>query len=402
MPSEGGDADMPIGTDRLWTKNFICMWIINLLLSMWGFMIHAPFPFYIIELGGNELLVGITAGGVSVAALLMRPIGGWFLDNVSRSLLFVLGALLIIVVSFLLFFIPVLGIVIMLRIMLGLLFSATTTASITSVADAIPPARFGEGIGYLGLGNTLGTAFGPALGLMLMADFGFPSLFLMSAAIMLVALVMSKGFSFKKIIKANRKKIKLSSLLNKDALPASIVLLLASMPFGGLVIFIALYGEQYNIGSGAIFFALIAVGSGTARLLVGRMIDRAGEQPMVIIGNGCFLIAIVLLLLSSTVAYYVSGLLFGLGFGVLNPAMQAMAMRTVPPPQRGSATSTFQCSHDVSAGLGGIIAGWVVTVWGYRPMFGSLIVFVVASFVVYILWAAKTPSAFKVFKQSHM
>jgi len=76
-----------------------------------------------------------------------------------------------------------------------------------------------------------------------------------------------------------------------------------------------------------------------------------------------------------------------------------MAMRVVPIEKRGAATSTFQCSFDISSGLGGLIAGWLVTVFGYRPMFGTLITFVIASLIVYAVWASKTPSAFKVFIQ---
>ena len=36
----------------LWTKNFVRIWIFNLLICVWFFMQGAPFSFYIIELGG--------------------------------------------------------------------------------------------------------------------------------------------------------------------------------------------------------------------------------------------------------------------------------------------------------------------------------------------------------------
>ena len=389
-----------LSEDRLWTGNFKRIWIINLALSIWGFMLTAPFPFYILHLGGNELLIGITAGGVSVVALLMRPFSGWFLDNISRSTLFFAGVLVIIAALLILFFFPILGLAIALRILIGAMASGATTASATNAADAIPPKRFGEGIGYLGLGNTLGTALGPFLGLTIMGVFGFSHLFIVCIAVVLIAIAVARGFEFKEVSRKKHQKVKISSLFNKDAIPASVVLLLASMPFGGVVIFVALYGEHYGIGYGSWYFMLIAVGSGTARLLSGRLIDKVGEKPMVITGNGCFCVALMLLLLHSTPAYYVSGLFFGLGFGVMNPAMQAMAMRTVPLEKRGAATSTFQCSFDISSGLGGLIAGWMVIVWGYRPMFATMIIFVLVSFVAYALWASKTPSAFKVFMEA--
>jgi len=401
VPPSAPPVPLAIGDDeRLWTRNFALIWIINLSMSVWAFMLQAPFPFYILHLGGNELLIGITAGAVSVAALLVRPFAGWFLDNISRSILLLLGPLVIILSLVLLLTIPVLGIAIMLRIFLGFLFSATSTGSATNAADAIPPQRFGEGIGLLGLGNTLGTALGPMIGLTLIGSLGFEALFIVSAAMMALTFFAARGFKFKKFDKSQRRTIRFKALFNKDAIPASLVLLLASLPFGGVVIFVALYGEHYGIGQGSWYFVLIAVGSGTARLLGGRLIDRWGEKPMVWFGNACFVLGLVLLVLHTPVAYYLSGLAFGLGFGVMNPAMQAMAMRTIPIEKRGSATSTFQLSHDISGGLGGVLAGWLVTHWGYQVMFGTLIIFVFFSTAVYIFWAAKSKSAFEVWKVS--
>jgi len=48
-------------------------------------MINATFPLYVLELGGSEMLVGVTAAGFSIAAVTMRPIAGRILDNSSRS-----------------------------------------------------------------------------------------------------------------------------------------------------------------------------------------------------------------------------------------------------------------------------------------------------------------------------
>lgn len=359
-----------------------------------------PFPFFMIELGGNEFIIGLTTGITSVAAMCMRPIAGWFLDNVSRKILFFAGIVSSISALILMTLIPILGFVIGIRIVMGFVNSGTGTASGTNAADAIPPSRFGEGIGYLGLGNTLASALGPAIGLAIMSSLGFTSLFIVGIAILSMALIAGKNFTFKEIDITKRKKIKPAQLFSKDAMPASVVLLLASVPFGGVMVFIALYGEYYEIGSGALFFILLAAGSGTSRLLSGRLIDRLGERPMVIFGSICFAVALSLLVQGSSVGYYFSGLAFGLGFGVMNPAMQAMAMRTIPIEKRGSATSTFSISHDISSGLGGLLAGVLVTHFGYRPMFGAMISFVAASFFAYMLWAGKTKSAFRVFNKA--
>jgi len=111
-------------------------------------------------------------------------------------------------------------------------------------------------------------------------------------------------------------------------------------------------------------------------------------------------VALLILLWESSTGYYVSGLFFGFGFGLFTPSMQAMAVRIVPLEKRGSASSTFLCAYDIGSGLGGLTAGWLITIWGYRPMFGALIAFIIISSLIYALWAAKTPSAFKVYQRA--
>ena len=391
-------------TEPLWTRNFIKVWIFNLLLCVWLFMLSTPFPFYIIELGGTELLVGIVAGGFAIASLVVRPFAGWVLDNSSRKGLLIWGMLSLIIVSLLLLFIPILGVVVILRVTSGFIYSGTSTASTTNIYDTIQPRRFAEGLGYMGLGNTLAMALAPALGLAIIAGWGFDVLFAIGAAVLLLAILLMKGFPFKNV--KSREKIPeqydsfWSKLINVDALPASVVMLFASFPYGGISVFIALYGEFYNMGYAGLYFTLFAIGTGSARLISGRIADKTGEQPMVIIGNTLLFLSLGLLLITHTYSYYISGFIFGIGSGILLPAMQAMSMRIIPVEKRGSASSTYLCSYDIASGVAGILAGWLVTVWGYRSMFAVFGIFPVLSLLVYALWASKTPSAFKVFQRN--
>lgn len=398
-------TDAPsLAKEPLWTQAFSRIWIMNLVLCGWAFMINATFPFYIKHLGGTELLVGITGAGFALACLIMRPAAGWVLDHKSRSGLLKGGVAALIVISILYLITPVLSLVVVLRLVSGFVFSGVSTASNTNACDIIPQSRFGEGIGFLGLGNTLATALGPALGLLIMARLGFPILYGISICLVLLAVLVARGLDYKTVkpqpYLRGRYRLKFADLFNTDALPASVVTLFAAAPYGGVSAFIALYGEFSSLGQGGIFFMLVAVGTGSTRLFAGRLADKKGESLLVAIGNICFMVGLFLLVLQSSSCYYVSGLFFGWGFGCSTPAMQTMAVRIVPLERRGSASSTFLCAYDVGAGLGALTAGWLVTVWGYREMFASLSIYIIISTLVYIMWASKTPSAFKVYMRS--
>ncbi|MCL1974937.1 MAG: MFS transporter [Firmicutes bacterium] len=394
-------AGLPV---PLWTNAFLKIWCLNFFICIWYFIINAVFPFYIKQLGGSELLVGITAGGYALTAILVRPLAGWFLDHRSRSSILKYGIIGLTIISVLLLLSPILGLAVALRLLSGLVYSSASTASNTNVCDIIPQSRFGEGMGFLGLGNTLATALGPLLGLTIMALYGFKITFAVSGLLVFLAMLVTRGLPYRTIQRRyylpNRYRLKISEFFNASALPASLVMLFAGAPFGGISVFIALYGEFSGLGNGGLFFVLVALGTGSTRLFSGRLADKKGEQPLIVMGNSSFLLALLLLLWESSANYYVSGLFFGFGFGLSAPAMQTMAIRIVPMNKRGSASSTFLCANDIGSGLGGLAAGGLVTLFGYRPMFAVMCIFTVSSLLIYGLWAAKTPSAFKVYQKN--
>ena len=71
-----------------------------------------------------------------------------------------------------------------------------------------------------------------------------------------------------------------------------------------------------------------------------------------------------------------------------------MAVHIASPSERGAANSTFLCAYDIGIGLGGGLAGELITAFGYRPMFAVLAAANIASVLVYIFWGRKHPSSF--------
>ncbi len=53
------------------------------------------FPFFIQSLGGSEAIAGICATAFSLAAAIIRPLVGWWLDNGARKVALVIGLLLL-------------------------------------------------------------------------------------------------------------------------------------------------------------------------------------------------------------------------------------------------------------------------------------------------------------------
>ena len=71
--------------DRLWTRDFCSISLLNLLILTGGNMLVSTFPFYLSELGATKVIIGLVASIYYATSLIMRPIAGWWLDHRSRK-----------------------------------------------------------------------------------------------------------------------------------------------------------------------------------------------------------------------------------------------------------------------------------------------------------------------------
>ena len=387
---------------KLWNKDFILIIVINFLVFMNHLMILSTFPFYIEYLGGSEAVAGFAAALFSIIAVVFRPFIGWMLDNGKGKIILIIGlcGMALMQIGYLVFATLYLAFVCRMLHGASLAFSNTSTSTIAT--DIIPKPRFAEGMGMFGLATALATAVAPALGLALMDYMGFTMLFLFAAVSIVIALIL---FLMMKVPKVDveKKPLNLKGLIDKDAVPASATALVFMLTYGALENFTAKFAAEQNLPSGGIFFAVMAVALLLTRLLAGKVTDRHGESFFAYSCNAAMLIAFLLMgLFPNVVTYLLAAVLAGFGFGGLEPALQSMAVAIAPPERRGSANSTFLCAYDIGIGVGGGIAGVLISSFGYSQMFVIMTVFNILSVVIYVLWGRNHPSSFTYRRKHHL
>src|SRR5690625_4952319 len=152
---------------KIFTKDFVIIWFANFFIFL-GFQMTLPtIPIFVNELGGSDQLIGIIVGIFTFSALLFRPYAGHALETKGRGIVYLFGLSLFIISVGSFGFITGMSILILMRIIQGIGWGFSTTASGTIATDLIPPKRRGEGMGYFGLSGNLALAIGPALGLTL-------------------------------------------------------------------------------------------------------------------------------------------------------------------------------------------------------------------------------------------
>ena len=76
-------------------------------------------------------------------------------------------------------------------------------------------------------------------------------------------------------------------------------------------------------------------------------------------------------------------------FGAVQPSLQTMAMRTVPPQRRGAASSTFFVAFDLGIALGGLLSGILVKYFGYDVMFIAIAICGICSSGYFYFFASR-------------
>lgn len=370
------EAGLMMGqADALWTRNFILLCLANLTLFINMQVLLPTLPLYLVEIGGGYRDVGYVMAAYTIGAVVIRPFAGWLVDTYGRKKFVILGMLMVLLACALYGFATNLSFLMGIRAFHGLAFGMVTTALGTIVADSLPAARFGEGMGYFGLTASLSMALAPVIGLWLVGEYGYPVFFVT------VGLLAVLAFGCSLLIRSAGVPAPVKppggpglgggiSLLEKVALPASAVMFFLAFTYGAVLSFIALYAAELNVNNIGLFFSALAVTMIVSRPISGRWSDRGGTNMVLLIGHVVVFAGMLVVGFSSTDAGFIwAGALIGVGFGFCIPTLQALAVRPARADRRGAATSTFFVAFDLGLGIGTIIWGYVAEAAGYRVMY---------------------------------
>jgi len=388
--------------DKLWTRDFNIICFMNIFLFAGFYMMMPIFPLFVKSLGGNDAIAGFAAGSFSLATLLMRPLAGWIVDQKGRKKIIFWGMVFIILIPFAYNVPSLIALIILLRILHGVGWALTNTSTNTAAYDFIPVSRFGEGVGIFQVTSTFASAIGPVIGLWLVAQYGYVITFDTVGFVAIFCCILLLLPHYKKVENSGAKtRISIKNLISKESLPSSIVVLFAVLPYGAITTFVVIYAMAAHVSNPGSFFVVVAVFTGIIRAIGGKWIDKNGEGTSVIIFAIFFVVALFLLVfMNSYFMYLLSAAFVGAAFGLIMPALLSMAVRNVSPSRRGAATGTYYCAFDTGLAGGSAIAGVLANNFGYQTMFLSMLVPCVICFLIYWLWASKTPSAFKVYKKN--
>jgi len=379
-------AQPELKQEKIWTRDFVFICLANFFVFL-GFQMTLPtIPLFVKELGGNDQLVGIIVGIFTFSALLLRPYAGHALESKGRGFVYITGLVIFVIFVGSYGFISSIALLFIVRIIQGMGWGFSTTAGGTVATDLVPPKRRGEGLGYFGLSGNLALAFGPSLGLTLAGIISFSQLFLICAACGLVALILASRIHYKKVDQSEHKTttVKLD-IFEKTAIKPSVLLFFITATFGGIATFLPLHALEKDVAGIEFYFLVYAIFLMLSRTFSGRIYDKKGHLYVFLPGALLIFTAMLLLAwLPNIAVMLIAASLYGLGFGSVQPALQAWAVQDAPDNRKGMANATFFSFFDLGIGLGAISFGQLAYQLGYASIYITSASSVMASMLLYI------------------
>ncbi len=382
--------------EPLWTSSFIKLMVGNLFVFMSFQMLIPTLPPYIKSIGASGTEIGLVTALFSIGAVLSRPFIGFMLEYKTRKPLVLIGALMLLLITFLYPLSQVVVIFLAFRLLHGLAWGWSTTVNGTAAVDVVPNSRLGEGMGYFGLSITIGMIIAPSLGIFLYQITTFDNLVYISGVLGAIALLLLASVHYQtpdQVLKTKKEDLKftyMGSLIEKAGwFPATLTLLI-SLGYGTIVTFIVIFGEERGIDQIFLFYLCNAILASLSRPIAGKWFDQKGPIGLVILTISITFIGMwVLSFAHSNLMIALAGVLFGIGFGSLIPTLQSWTLSKTPASRRGVANGMFFSSIDLGLGLSGLVFGVLAQFVEIGTLFQISSIFMVIALILTILEARR-------------
>jgi MFS family permease len=378
--------------ERLWTKDFICVFVMNFLLALIFYLLMATIaPYAIDKFHSSTSVAGLISGIFIIGSLIGRLVTGRIIEDIGSRKMLVISIILNFIASTFYFFAYNLQLLLINRVLHGFVSGIWSTAAATLIAQIIPDKRRGEGIGYYSMSIILGTASGPFVGILLSQHANYNSIFIFNLVLLAISFILShivKGpvhKSFRPVqVKAERR-FHISNFIELNVMPISIVSLIIAFSYSGILTFLSFYSKQIHLVEAASYFFLVyAITVLISRPFSGRLLDQKGANTVI---YPCLCIYAIGMLLFSQASHGItlllSGAIIGLGYGNYQSSAQAIAIKAVPSHRLGVATSTFMIFYDLGFGVGPYLFGLLIPFTGCRGLYSMMVIVIFAAIVLY-------------------
>lgn len=362
---------------------------------------------FVESLGAEPLTIGLIVSLSTVTGIFLKLPMGAISDILNRRHLMIGGLLAFALPPFVYPFVSDLSILGALRLFHGLATAIFTPLALATVAKMFSQRR-GEALGWYTSATQGGGLLGPMLGGVLVYSIGFGPTFLIAGAIGVVS-VSVFFFIPKQESSKQRRTQSLKGLMaefrdglggvvkHPGMLATSFAEAAKMMANGTLIAFLPLYGTSigFNPAEIGLLFGIQAFASLLSKPTMGRVSDRFGREPLIILGL-CCCGGMIILMPQVNVFPMLLILAAGFGFGeaVVTSSSTALIADLSQPKTIGAAMGLRGTIMDVGHASGPLLAGLLIGHISYMEGFAIIggIQFLMALMFAFIMMGIRKPA----------
>ena len=397
-------------TEKIWNSKFTRIAIITVMFNIGHFTMNTLVPKYTDTLGATAAVVGVVSSMFAVTSLGIRPFSGPAMDYYKKNRLMSI-AIGLIVLAFIGYSISKsIALIIISRLIHGMGIGVAAPLSMAMASSALPESKLASGLGVFTLGQAVATAVGPSVSLALSGSIGYNATFLITAAFIFIAFLLTLLLKSNAPPKKSKFRIQPKRIFVPDIIVPATVTALSTISFSSISFFIPIYGGLHGIENIGLYFTAYAVALLVSRPLSGKIADKYGSDKAIIPGLLLFGVSFLLVSTAKTIyMFLLAGVIGAFGYGICVPLLMALSLQLVPASKRGAASNTNYIGMDTGYITGPILAGFIVTgvktytgneILGYEVMYLMMIIPVAAALTVFILNRKKLKKKLELIKDT--
>ena len=337
------------------------------------------------SLGAGPERIGLIVSVSTITGVLLKLPSGALSDIYGRKMLLRIGVVAFGVPPFIYPFISDLNALTALRFVHGLATAIFAPSALATVADLYKERR-GAAMGTYTACTQSGSLLGPFLGGWLAHAAGFPTAFVTAGIFGCVAILiffslhldeppprvrekglapvlaeMGKGF----LAVARNRKVLITSSTDAAKMVAN----------GALMAFLPLYGLSVGLNAGEVglLFSVQAVTSFLSKPVMGRISDRVGRQPLIVLG--LVICAVTFISMPHVSSFAVMLLLssgFGFGEAVVSSSSAALVADSSEFKRLGAGMGMQGTVMEIGHASGPLLAGFLIAHASYQEAFAVI------------------------------
>ncbi len=343
-------------------------------------------PMYAASAGAGSTGAGLVTGVLLLGTVAAELASSLLMKRYGYRIVLAAGAVLMGVPALALLSPRSLIIIMAVSAVRGFGFGLTTVVLGALTALMVPPERRGEGLGLLGIADTVPAIVALPAGVWLAGHYGYPVVVCLTAASALVPLAAfpwlpgrTGGRTSPGHADAAKPTGVLASLRHGRLLPLSVIFAVSTMTAGVVASFLPLVnGISGNVAAAGLLTQALA--ATICQWWAGRIGDRHGHARLLIPGLALGSLGMIAMLWLTSPAVLITAMcLFGAGFGLLLNATFVLMIDRMPASAVGTASAVWSLAYDAGYGAGPVLFGLIVGHTGFPAAFALTTVVMLAA-----------------------